>query len=62
LVPIVVGPLIAWIGLALDRGIFALQRKRWGLSLAGAIVAVLPFSLFSMAAIVLIALSRDEFE
>ena len=62
LVPIVMVPLIAWIGLALMGGIFALQRKRWNLALAGAIVAILPFSLSGMAAIVLIILSKNEFE
>ncbi len=55
-------PLIAWVGLALTGGIFTLQRKRWGLALAGAIVAILPFSLLGMAAIVLIILSKNEFE
>ncbi len=32
LVPIVMVPLIAWIGFTLTGGIFALQRKRWGLA------------------------------
>ena len=62
LVPIVMVPLIAWIGFALVGGIFTLQRKRWGLALAGAIVAILPFSLLGMAAIVLIILSKNEFK
>ena len=62
LVPIVIVPLIAWFGLVLVGGIFSLQRKRWGLALAGAIAAILPFSLLGMAAIVLIILSKNEFE
>ena len=62
LVPIVLVPLIAWIGFALVGGIFSLQRKRWGLALAGAIVAILPFSLLGMTALVLIVLSKNEFE
>ena len=62
LVPIVMVPLIAIAGLALIGGIFTLQRKRWGLALAGAIVAMLPFSLLGMAATVLVILSKNEFE
>ena len=62
LVSIVIVPLISWISLALIGGIFSLQRRRWGLSLAGAIVAILPFSLTGMAALVLIILSKDEFD
>ncbi len=62
LVPIVLVPLMGWISLALVGGIFSLQRKRWGLSLAGAIVAILPFSLLGMTALVLIVLSKNEFE
>ena len=42
-------------------GIAALQRRNYGLALAGSIVSALPFSLFGIAAIVLIALSRKEF-
>ena len=62
LIPIVMVPLLAWAVLALVGGIFSLQRKRWGLSLAGAIVAILPFSLLGMTALVLIVLSKNEFE
>ncbi|MFC1988479.1 hypothetical protein ACFLVJ_01430 [Chloroflexota bacterium] len=62
LIPIVMVPLLAWAVLALVGGIFALQRKRWGLALAGAIVAILPFSLLGMAALILIILSKNEFE
>ncbi len=49
---------------AIVGGIFALMRRRWGWSLAGAICATLtPMSfLLGVLAIVLIALSRDEFE
>jgi len=62
LVPIIMVPLIAMIALATMGGIFALQRKRWGLALAGSIVAILPFSLLGMAAVILVVLSKDEFE
>ncbi len=55
-------PLFAWAALALMGGIFALQRKRWGLVLAGAVVALLPFSLLGLAATILVVLSKNEFE
>jgi hypothetical protein len=42
-------------------GIAALRRRSWGLALAGAVIAALPLSLLGIAAIVLIALSREEF-
>jgi hypothetical protein len=62
LVPIVMVPLLAMAFLALTGGIFALQRKRWNLALAGSIVAILPFSLLGIAATILVILSKDEFE
>jgi len=62
LVPIVMVPLLAMAFLALTGGIFALQRKKWGLALAGSIVAILPFSLLGIAATILVVLSKDEFE
>ena len=55
-------PLIAIIAFSVVGGIFSLQRKRWGLSLTGAIVSILPFSLLGIAATVLVAISKDEFE
>ena len=42
-------------------GIYALQRKRWGLALAGAIVAILGSTPLGIAATVLIASSKNEF-
>ena len=62
IVSIIAGAL-AFIGiLAIVGGIFALQRKNWGLALAGSIAAFFPWSLLGIAAIVLTALSKDEFE
>ena len=55
-------PLAAIAVLALVGGIYALQRKKWGIALTGAIAAFLPFSLLGIAAVILIALSKDEFE
>ncbi len=48
--------------LPLIGGINALQRKNWGLALAGSIVAILSTALPGIAATVLVALSRKEFE
>ena len=48
--------------LAVIGGIYALQRKTFGLAVTGSIAAFLPFSLLGLASIILIALSRDEFE
>ncbi|MBL7165644.1 MAG: hypothetical protein ISS55_04065 [Dehalococcoidales bacterium] len=48
--------------LALIGGIFALQRKRWGLALAGSIAAFLPFGILGLVATIFTSLSRDDFE
>ena len=48
--------------LAIVGGIYALQRKKWGLALAGSIAAFLPWSFLGLASIILIALSKNEFE
>ena len=52
---------VALLVLAVVGGIYALQRRNWGLALTGAIIATLPFSLLGVAAIVLLALSKEEF-
>ena len=43
-------------------GIYALQRKKWGLALAGSIAAIFGFTPLGIAATVLVAISKDEFE
>ena len=48
--------------LALAGGIFALCRKRWKWALTGAIAAALSLLPMGIAAIVLVATSRDEFD
>ncbi|MFC2069315.1 hypothetical protein ACFLTP_09980 [Chloroflexota bacterium] len=48
--------------LAVVGGIYALRRKNFGMALTGSIAAFLPFSLLGLASIILIALSKDEFE
>lgn len=48
--------------LPLIGGIYAIQRKSWGLALAGSIVAILSMAPLGILATVLVALSRNEFE
>jgi hypothetical protein len=47
--------------LALAGGILAMRRKRWKWALAGAIAGALSLLPLGIAAIVLIAISREEF-
>lgn len=70
--PAFVGPLVGMMSipfgllgiLAIIGGIFALRRKVWGLALAGAIASLFsPYMiLLAIAAIVFVALSKNEFE
>jgi hypothetical protein len=55
-------PAIVLALLAISGGILAILRKRWRLSLAGAIAAALSLIILGIPALVLIAISRDEFE
>jgi hypothetical protein len=48
--------------LAIVGGIYALRKKIWGLALAGSIAAFFPCWILGIAAIVLTALSKKEFE
>jgi len=48
--------------LALQGGIYAVQRKKWGWALVGSICALVPTFVLGLAAIMLITLSKDEFE
>jgi len=48
--------------LALVGGVYALQRKMWGWALAGSILAILAFFPLGIAATVLVAQSKYEFE
>jgi len=59
---IVTIPLVIFAALALVGGIYALQRKRWGLALAGSIAAFLPTGILGIAAIIFTVLSKNEFE
>ncbi|MGD9116726.1 MAG: hypothetical protein PVJ61_06070 [Dehalococcoidia bacterium] len=59
LVIAIIGLLIS--ALALVGGIQALQRKRWGLALAGAIASCLTFFPCGVVAVVFTAMGRQEF-
>ena len=48
--------------LPLLGGIYAIQRKAWGLALAGSIFAIFPVVPLGILSTVLVALSKDEFE
>lgn len=54
-------PLILLGVVSLIGGISALQRKRWGMALAGGICALLFSTLVGVLSIVFVVLSRDEF-
>ena len=43
-------------------GIYALQRKKWGLALAGSIAAIFGSTLLGILATIFMAQSKDEFE
>ncbi len=48
---------------AIIGGVFALQKKVWGLALVGAICALLwPSSILGILAIIFVALSKSEFK
>ena len=47
--------------LAIVGGILAILRKRWRWSLAGSIAAVLSLIILGIPALILVALSKDEF-
>lgn len=56
-IPAVIIALLAIVG-----GTLAVQRKRWRLALTGSIAAALSLILLGIPAIVLISISKEEFE
>jgi integral membrane sensor domain MASE1 len=48
--------------LPLLGGIYAAQRKNWGLALAGSIVAILAVAPFGIVSTILVASSKKEFD
>jgi len=56
-------PIVAILAaLCIVGGIYALKRKKWGLALAGSIAAILPLSILGIASLVLVIISRKEFD
>lgn len=48
--------------LSMVGGIFAILRRNWGLALAGSIATLIPTLILGVPAVILIALSKNEFE
>ncbi len=60
---IVVGvPLFALGVVAIVGGVSALRRKSFGLSLAGAVCALIPLNLLGLLAVIFVSLRKGEFE
>ena len=62
-ITIIIGAIIAILGIvAIVGGISAIRRGSFGLSLAGAICALLPINAFGILAVIFISLGKREFE
>jgi len=59
---IIAVPTLAIGVLALVGGIFALQKKSWGLVLAGSIASIISFFVLGVLAIVFTVIAKDEFD
>jgi hypothetical protein len=59
---IVVGGLLVAMGIiAIAGGLSAIRRKSFGLSLGGAICALIPLNLLGLLAVVFVSLGKREF-
>jgi hypothetical protein len=59
---IIVGGLFVVLGiLAIVGGVSAIRRKSFGLSLAGAICALIPINLLGLLAVIFVSLGKREF-
>lgn len=59
---VILGIVIAVLGIvAIVGGISAVRRKSFGLSLAGAICAFLPFNILGLLAVIFVSVARREF-
>jgi hypothetical protein len=59
---LVAGIVLAVLGIvAIVGGVSAVRRKSFGLSLAGAICAFIPFNLLGLLALIFVSLARREF-
>jgi hypothetical protein len=62
-IAITVGAVLAVLGIiAIVGGISAIRRSSFGLSLAGAICALLPINVFGVLAVIFVSLAKGEFE
>jgi hypothetical protein len=60
---VVIGIILGILGIiAIAGGISAIKRSSFGLSLAGAICAFIPFHLLGLLAIIFVSLGKREFE
>lgn len=62
IIGIIAIPLLCVNIVAIVGGIYAVQRRGWGVALAGAICSVFPSQILGILAVVFIAISRKEFE
>ena len=59
---IIIGSVLAVLGIvAIVGGVSAIKRKSFGLSLAGAICALLPINFLGIFAVIFVSLGRGEF-
>ena len=59
---IIVGGLLLVLGIiAIVGGVSAIRRKSFGLSLAGAICALIPLNLLGLLAVIFVSLGKREF-
>jgi hypothetical protein len=56
-IPLTIAGVISIVG-----GVFCLLRRSWGWALAGSITSIFLSHLFGIIAIILVAVSKDEFE
>jgi hypothetical protein len=60
---VTLGIILAICGIvALIGGIYALNRKMWGLALAGAILAIFVSNFLGILSVIFVALARGEFD
>jgi hypothetical protein len=60
---IIIGAILAVLGIvAIVGGISAIRRGSFGLSLAGAICALLPINVLGILAVIFVSLAKEEFE
>ena len=52
---------IIFSGLSILGGIYALQRRKWGLALTGAIVVTISNMILGIPALILTVLAKEEF-